>query len=153
MSNSIETYFRPSLLRYLGVMLYDTLLLLSVLLAATVIAVAINGGEAITRGNPFFLIYLFTVSFLFYGWFWTHGGQTLGMRSWKVYLTSHHGSTISWQRAFIRFSVAIISWIPLGLGFWWQYLGKNNQSWPDMLSGTRLIYSKQAKPTPLSPLS
>ena len=153
MSNSTETYFRPSLLRYLAVMIYDTLLLLSVLLAATVIVVGLNDGEAIERGNPFFLIYLFTVSFLFYGWFWTHGGQTLGMRSWKVYLTSHYGAEISWQRAFIRFIVAIISWLPMGLGFWWQYLRKNHQSWPDMLSGTRLHYSTQAKVSPLSPLS
>ena len=84
MTNTLETYCRPSLFRHLIIIIYDSLLLMSVLLLASLLAVALNGGEAISQGNPFFLIYLFGVSLIFYGWFWTHGGQTLGMRSWQV---------------------------------------------------------------------
>ncbi|NQZ54410.1 MAG: RDD family protein [Piscirickettsiaceae bacterium] len=153
MIDSAETYCRPSLFRHLGVMLYDFLLLLSILLLAVAVAVAFNGGSAIGRGNPFFFIYLLAVCFLFYGWFWTHGGQTLGMRSWKVHLITSDNTTLNWQRAFIRFAISFISWLPAGLGIWWQYLAKNNRSLPDSLSGTRLHYSKNSKPKPLSRLS
>ncbi len=153
MTDSPETYCRPSLFRHLGVMLYDSLLLLSILLLASLLAVALNGGNAIGQGNPFFFLYLLAVCFLFYGWFWTHGGQTLGMRSWKVYLMTTDNSEISWQRAFVRFSISLISWLPAGLGIWWQYLGKDNQSWADTLSGTRLHYSKNSNNKPLSRLS
>ncbi len=150
MTTSAEIYTKPSLFRYLGVMVYDTLLLLSVLLLASALAVAfnalVNHGEAIEAGNPFFFIYLVAVSFVFYGWFWTHGGQTLGMRSWKVYLTSRSNTTVTWQQSTLRFIVAIISWIPAGLGFWWLYFGKGSQSWPDMVSGTQLHYFKTNKP-------
>lgn len=157
MTTSAEIYTKPSLFRYLGVMVYDTLLLLSVLLLASALAVAfnalVNHGEAIEAGNPFFFLYLITVSFVFYGWFWTHGGQTLGMRSWKVYLINRTDTNITWKQSFIRFAAAIIAWFPVGLGFWWLYLGKDKQSWPDMLSATKLHYSKNAKNKPLSRLS
>jgi uncharacterized RDD family membrane protein YckC len=135
------------------VMVYDLLLLLSSLLLATFPIVALNGGEAIGQGNPFFIAYLFVVSFGFYGWFWTHGGQTLGMRSWRVFLRSQTLSPVSWQQAFLRFAVSLIAWLPLGLGIWWQYLGKDNVSWPDTLSGTYLDYSKDSQNKPLSRLS
>jgi len=153
MTNISEEYCRPSLLRHFAAMFYDTFLLLTILLLAGFIAVALNGGQAIGQGNPFFFLYLLAVSFLFYGWFWTHGGQTLGMRSWKIRLISYDNNEITWQQAIIRFSVSIISWLPAGLGFWWQYLGKDKRSWPDLISNTKLHYSKNSKPKPLSRLS
>jgi len=153
MSNVSEDYSRPTLFRHLAVMVYDTLLLLAILLLAGLIAVAFNGGQAIGQGNPFFFLYLLAVSFLFYGWFWTHGGQTLGMRSWKVKLISYDNGSVSWQQAFVRFAVALLSWMPAGIGFWWQYLGKNKLSWPDLISNTKLHYSEMNKAKPLSRLS
>ncbi|HHA18540.1 MAG: RDD family protein [Gammaproteobacteria bacterium] len=153
MTNSSETYCRPSIFRHLIIIIYDSLLLMSVLLLAGLIAVASNSGEAISQGNPFFISYLFGVSFIFYGWFWTHGGQTLGMRSWKVRIITIDGSDLTWQRAFIRFTITLISWLPLGIGFWWQYLAKDRLSWADKMSDTQLHYSKNSKPKPLSRLS
>jgi len=139
---------RPALFRHLVIIIYDLLLLLSSLLLATFIIVALNGGEAIGHGNPFFIAYLLLLSFAFYGWFWTHGGQTLGMRSWKVTLYSHNHQAIDWRQALLRFIVSIMAWLPFGFGIWWQYLGKDNQSWPDRVSGTYLHYSKNAKNKP-----
>jgi uncharacterized RDD family membrane protein YckC len=153
MSKNPQNHCRPSVLRYLAVMLYDTVLLLSVLLLASLIAVAFNSGEAIDNNNPFFMFYLISISGLFYGWFWTHGGQTLGMRAWKIQIIDQQQNIISWKQAIIRFVVAIISWLALGMGFWWQYLGKDKQSWPDSFSGTYLHYNKNAKNKSLSPLS
>lgn len=140
-----ETNTRPGPLRQLMVMLYDLLLLISALLLATVIPVVLNRGEAIEPGNPIFLLYLLLVSLFFYGWFWTHGGQTLGMRAWKVYLVGQSQVEVSWQQATMRFAVAIISWLCLGLGFFWQWLSKDKLSWHDLLSGTQLILHKPQK--------
>src|SRR6056297_3827956 len=119
-----QTNTRPGPLRQLMVMLYDILLLLSALLLATVIPVVLNRGDAIEPGNPVFLLYLLLVSLFFYGWFWTHGGQTLGMRAWKVYLVGQSQVEVSWQQAAMRFAVAIVSWLCLGMGFFWQWLSK-----------------------------
>ena len=148
-----DNLIRPALFRHLVIIIYDLLLLFSILLLATFIIVALNNGTAIGPGNPFFIAYLFIVSFIFYGWFWTHGGQTLGMRSWKVTLYSQTGRVISWQQAMLRFAISIIAWLALGIGIWWQYCGKNNQSWPDQASGTYLHYSKDSKTKPMTRLS
>ena len=136
---------RPGPLRLLGILLYDSLLLLSALMVAAGLAVALNSGEAIGAHNPFFFIYLLGVAFVFYGWFWTHGGQTLGMRAWQVYLISGNQTGINWQQAGLRFAVAIFSWLPLGLGFWWQWLSPDKLSWHDIASGSELVLIKRDK--------
>ncbi|MBL1319770.1 MAG: RDD family protein [Methylophaga sp.] len=135
---------RPSLFRLLAVMFYDFMVLLSILFLAYLIAIIINSGEAIRQGNLFFIAYQFAVSWLFYAWFWTHGGQTIGMRAWKIYLLSEDQSSVSWRQATIRFAAAVLSWIPLGLGFWWQYFGNHRKSWRDRLSATYLYYGKNS---------
>ena len=138
MINNNKNEYRPSVLRYLAVMIYDSLLLVSILLLASIPAVALNSGNAIPHNHHIFVIHLFTVSCCFYCWFWTHVCQTLGMRSWKIYIINQRKYSIKWTQAFIRFFVAIISWIPLGIGYWWQYLGEDKLSWPDYLSATKL---------------
>ncbi|MDO8826250.1 RDD family protein [Methylophaga sp.] len=145
MTKNLSVTRKPGPFRLLGVMLYDIMLLVSVLMVATAVAVAFNGGEAIGANNPFFFIYLIGVAFVFYGWFWTHGGQTLGMRAWRIYLISGNNTGISWQQAFLRFVVGIFSWLPLGLGYWWLWLSPDKLSWHDIASGSYLIYSPKQK--------
>jgi len=140
-----QTNTRPGPIRQLMAMLYDLMLLVSALLFATVIPVVLNGGEAIHSGNPIFFFYLLLVSLFFYGWFWTHGGQTLGMRAWKIYLVSQDQTAVTWKQAGLRFCVAIFSWLFLGLGFLWQWIGSEKQSWHDVISGTHLILNKTSK--------
>ncbi len=143
MTQPSNTVHRPSLFRMLGVMFYDSIVLLSILFLASLIAVIINDSEAISQGNLFFIAYLFGVSWLFYAWFWTHGGQTVGMRAWKVVLLSEQQKNVSWRQATLRFAAAVLSWLPLGLGFWWPYLKGNNRSWRDKFSTTYLHCDKE----------
>jgi uncharacterized RDD family membrane protein YckC len=67
------------------------------------------------------------------------------MRAWKVYLVGQNQVEINWQQAAMRFAVAIISWLCLGLGFFWQWLSKDKLSWHDLMSGTQLIVHKADK--------
>lgn len=111
-----------SLFKRLLAIFYDAFLLLALLfivgvIAAGIFTFTINDGNAITPEHPTYLAYqlfmltlLFSTAFLFLGWFWTHGGQTLGMRTWRIKLISNDGSNISWDQAFIRCFTALISW-------------------------------------------
>ncbi len=99
-----------SLFRRLAAMVYDGLLLLAVLFVSTAIVLPLTGGEAVGAGNPVFMTYLFLVSFFFFAWFWTHGGQTLGMRAWKIRVQRLDGGPISWSQALLRYMVGLISW-------------------------------------------
>jgi uncharacterized RDD family membrane protein YckC len=130
------------LVRRLMAIIYDLLLLLALLFIATAAAMAVNRGNAIEPGQPlypFYVIYLLTISFIYYGWFWTHGGQTLGMKTWKMKLQQEDGEAVTWPLALLRFITAIISWSAAGLGFIWSLFHPQRRTWHDMVSKCVLI--------------
>lgn len=128
----------PSLLRRFAAIFYDLLLLLSVLFLSTALILPFNAGQAFSA-NWLYSLYLLCVSFIFYGWFWTHGGQTLGLKAWKLQVLTTEKKTISWRQAFLRFSGAIISWIVFGIGFAWA-LRDGKRCWHDVFSKTDIFY-------------
>ncbi len=141
---------RVGLVRRLMAIFYDLFLLIAILFVTTIIANSINRGEAISPGNPYYPLFpllLFAISFFYYGWFWTHGGQTLGMQTWKMKLISNSRHNISWGQALIRAIVALISWGFFGLGFFWLLFNSNKHTWHDMASGSELIDLRETKDT------
>lgn len=132
----------PGFLRRLAAILYDLLLLIAVLFVATALLLPLNKGEAFTAQQFFYPLYLLIISFLFYAWFWTHGGQTLGLRAWKIKVLTFDLKPVSWKQAFFRFVAAILSWGLFGLGFFWILIDKNHRSWHDNLSKTALFFDR-----------
>lgn len=126
----------------MAAVIYDALLLLAVLFLATVLALPFNDGQAYSAEQAGFTLYLLMVAFFFYGWFWTHGGQTLGMKSWKLRLANMAMQPIGWRQAACRFIAALLSWGCLGMGFFWCLIDKNGLCWHDYLSKTRLFGPK-----------
>jgi uncharacterized RDD family membrane protein YckC len=129
-------YDYPSLLKRLIAIIYDSLLLFGVLFFAALIPSLISGGPI---KHPLFSLYLYLVAFLFFGWFWTHGGQTLGMKAWRLRVINEDGSPIGWGKAFVRYLVASISWLILGLGFLWALFDPKKQTLHDHLTRSLLI--------------
>lgn len=129
------------LLRRLGAICYDTLLLLAVLFIAglplPLIPEPIRMAPAVRYAT---FIYELLISFVFFGWFWTHGGQTLGMRAWRVRLVDADGAAPGWKRAGRRFAWSMVSWAALGSGFLWSLVDPRRRTWHDLLSGTRLVH-------------
>lgn len=132
------------LMRRLGALLYDSLLLLALLLFATAAVLPFTHGEALAAGNRWFSAYLLLVSWLFFGWFWTHGGQTLGMRAWRIRVQALDGAPITARQALIRLLVAVPSWLLLGLGFLWLLADRDRRTWYDQASRTRLVVLPKA---------
>ena len=130
-----------TLLRRLGAMLYDGLLVTAVLMLATVPFVAERGGETVEPDDNFlYQLSMLVVMYLFFVFFWTRGGQTLGMRAWRLRLETGGGGIPSIPIASPRFFVAIVSLIPFGLGFLWQLWDKDKLTWHDRIAGTRMLY-------------
>jgi len=130
---------QPGLMRRLAAIFYDSLLLFAVLFIATLPLLLLTQGEAIESDSGYFLPYLLSISFLFFGWFWIHGGQTLGMRAWRIRVQQANGSNITWLQALIRFFSAIFSWAVGGLGFLWIMVDKDRKAWHDRLSSTEIV--------------
>lgn len=131
---------RVGFLRRVAVMFYDSLLLIAVLFAASFPVVA---SLQITIDSPLYpahIAYIHAVAFLYYGWFWTNGRQSLGMKTWGVRIETFHGGTVGWREALIRYVGALLSWLPLGLGFLWSIADPQKLAWHDRLSRTRLVH-------------
>lgn len=126
------------LLRRLGAALYDGLLMLSLLFFATFPLLLLTRGQAIESSNWLYRAYLLLVAFAYFAWPWTHGGQTLGMRSWRIRVCRLDGGGITWLQALGRFTAALLSWLPLGAGFLWSLADADRRTWHDLLSKTRL---------------
>lgn len=128
------------LLRRLGAILYDGLLVLALLFLGTLPFVALRGGEPVEPGEAPYQVTMIVIAWLFFIGFWTRSGRTLGMQSWRLQLETIDGERVSFGAATLRFFAAILSWLPLGLGFWWQLWDEENLTWHDRLSATRLRY-------------
>lgn len=129
-----------SLLRRLGAVLYDALLVLAVLFLVTIPFVAMRGGEPVGPGNRPYQFTLLAAMYAFFTAFWCRSGSTLGMLAWGLRIETPDGRTPGLGRASLRFFAAILSWLPFGLGFLWQLWDPNDLTWHDRLSGTRLRY-------------
>ena len=105
-------------LRRLGALSYDILLLMAIIVIAGFIALPFTGGEAPSPGNPFYQTYLFVICYIFFAWFWTRGGQTLGMRAWRLRVQNEDGSTINLSQALLRFMAGIATAVLLGIGIY-----------------------------------
>jgi uncharacterized RDD family membrane protein YckC len=131
---------RPAgLLRRLAAMCYDALLLTAILLVAGFVAMAFTGGEAVPSGSVWFQAYLVLIAMLFLCGFWTHGGQTLGLRSWRLRVESADGGPVDARQALLRFATAPLALAPAGLGLLWLLVDPERRAWHDRLSGTRVV--------------
>ena len=82
---------------------------------------------------------MFTSAFLFFGFFWTHSGQTLGMQAWRIRVQNADGSPISWRQALLRFCAAPFGLLALGAGYLWMLVDRERRTLPDIVSGSQVV--------------
>lgn len=70
---------------------------------------------------------------------WRRGGQTLGMRPWRMRVRAADGAPAAWRALWLRYAVGTLSLLLAGFGFWWAWLDRDRLTWHDRASGTRLI--------------
>ena len=123
----------------LAAIFYDSLCLFSLFFLATLILIFFTKGESIASNNIAYDLFLALITYLYFVWQWTHGGQTLGMRSWKIRLYQDDERPVSWLRASSRFALASLSFITLGMGFIWALFDANRLTFHDRYSRTLLL--------------
>lgn len=124
--------------RRLLIMIYDLLPAIASVFIAAIVALPFTGDEVRFGVNPVFTLYVIGAWFLYLGLCWTRAGQTLGMRAWKVEIVDTEGRRPGWRASLVRFVAALVSALPLGLGFWASVVREDKACWHDRLSGTRL---------------
>jgi uncharacterized RDD family membrane protein YckC len=111
-------------------------------------------------------VWLFFVLGLYFIWFWSHGGQTLPMKTWRIRLVTAESRPVTPWRALIRYLLCwfwflpglalawlieaqtwMLVWLPaLNFVLWAMtaLFDKDRQFLHDRLAGTRLIVSAAA---------
>lgn len=105
--------------------------------------------------------WLFILIGIYFVWFWSHGGQTLAMKTWRIQLVTADGQPVKIWRAIGRYFL-VWFWCVPGLALAWAlgakawmlvlipvmnmalwalmiYLDPNRQFLHDRLAGTRLV--------------
>lgn len=127
----------------LAAFLYDSLLMLALWFVVGGIMVAVNGGESLAPNNPFMPSFMFVIWIWFNLHFWRRGGQTLGMRSWRLRLLSTTGQPLSYIQCLLRLVMAVPAFAIFYLGYLWILIDKDRLSWHDRYSETRVVREKK----------
>jgi uncharacterized RDD family membrane protein YckC len=118
-------------------MVYDGLLLVALWMIAAAVVIVPTGRE-IEPGSTVFQLYLLAVAWIYLAVCWRLGGQTLGMKAWRIRLVGDQ-YPISWITTLVRFIVALASLLCFGLGLLWSLFHPRNATWHDLASKTFLV--------------
>jgi uncharacterized RDD family membrane protein YckC len=129
----------PGLGRRFASALYDVLMVAALVLVATFPFLAIFGDSTSGWRRHVLQLWVIAVAGAYFTWFWTHGGQTLPMKTWKLKLLRSDGSGVSLWRALHRYLLAVLGLLALGLGFLWALVDRDRQFLHDRLAGTALV--------------
>ncbi|WP_341915457.1 RDD family protein [Polaromonas sp. YR568] len=155
----------PSLRRRMACWLYEGMLMFGVVFIADYLFSTLSQTRNAMDNRNAQQAFLFVVFGIYFVWFWAKG-QTLAMKTWNIRLTDLQGQAVSQKRAFVRYTLSWLWFLPplalswlLGLdvrqalvlaGGWiaiWAILSRfhpDRQFWHDALAGTRLVSSLPA---------
>ena len=127
-------------------LVYDSLLIGAIVLVLSLLLVFVNGGYP-ESGSVLSFIQFFILVFagpIFYSYFWlANKGQTTGMQAWKIKLVSIDETELNIKKTMLRCLISTISFACFGLGYFWILYDKNNLSWSDILTKTKVIKTNQ----------
>lgn len=147
-------------------MLYEGMLLFGlVFVAALLFAVLMQQRHALQFRSALEALLFFVIG-LYFIWCWTHGGQTLPMKTWRIKLVSKDGRPLGLGQAMLRYLLVWMWFVP-GLAVAWlldargwmsvalvganmllwgiaSYMDPERQFPHDRIAGTRLVQADAA---------
>jgi uncharacterized RDD family membrane protein YckC len=116
-------------------------------LAAISYAVHIVTGHSVSwnRSNTVVAIIFVAWQFCYFAYSWATGGKTPGMALLGVRVVRSDGSDLEPRRAVLRTLVFPLSFLLCGLGFIGIVVGREHRALHDLIAGTVVIYSWDAR--------
>lgn len=130
------------ILRRLGAILYDALIVVALLMLATALLIPFMQHDAISPHNLLYKVYLLVIAFAYFALSWLKASQTIGMRAWRMKIVSETDEKIEFEQALLRFCYAIPAFLCFGAGFLWMLFDKRKRCWHDSWSKTRLVLTQ-----------
>ncbi|PCI62276.1 MAG: transporter [Methylophilaceae bacterium] len=127
-----------SLMKRFAASLYELLSLVAIWLLCTFIFVWLVGPVDTGLERFFLQITLWLAAGAYFIVCWVTTGQTLAAQAWKIKLVNTDNHTLSVQQAVLRYMLATVSCMIVGLGFLWFLIDKEQFFLHDRLLKTRL---------------
>jgi uncharacterized RDD family membrane protein YckC len=124
-------------------------------LAAISFAALVLTGKGITwhKGDLWVIIAYAVWAFIYFAHSWAASGRTAGMALFGVRVVRDDGTDVRGRRAVVRTLALPLSFLFLGLGFTGILLGNRRRALHDVIAGTAVIYSWDARAARLRFLS
>ena len=104
---------------------------------------AVHGGVDVAHPSPLYRnglrAALLAVTAAYFVLSWVRGGQTIGMRAWRLRVVSADGAPLTWRRALARFLLALCSLAALGLGYVWCAIDARRRGWHDIACRSTVV--------------
>jgi uncharacterized RDD family membrane protein YckC len=91
------------------------------------------------------LVLTFVAAPIYFGLFWTLGGQTLGQYAMGLRVVRLDGKRMTFWRSLVRWIGYFVSFLALGIGYLWVLWDDRRQGFMDKLAKTVVVYSWEAK--------
>ncbi|WP_196799321.1 RDD family protein [Burkholderia pseudomultivorans] len=102
----------PSIRRRLAALLYEGVLLFGVVFfAGLAFSLATQQRNGLVHHN-LLAAWIALVVGAYFVWFWTHGGQTLPMKTWRLRLEASSGRPLSAAHALVRYVLGWLWFLP-----------------------------------------
>lgn len=137
----------PGIVRRLACAVYELLLVAALVLVATFPFLAVVGDASYGFRRHLLQAYVLAVAGAYLVTFWTHGGQTLAMKTWGIRLVGPGSQPVGTGLALMRYALGIAGLAAAGIGFLWAFLDRDRQFLHDRLAGTRLVNADLPKRT------
>jgi uncharacterized RDD family membrane protein YckC len=124
-------------------------------LSAASFAASVLTGSSIhwSRENTWVVVAFFVWEFLYYAFYWTGTGKTPGMLLLGVQVVGQDGSSVGTRRGLLRTLAFPLSFLLLGLGFLGILLRSDRRALHDVIAGTAVVYSWDAREARLRSLA
>lgn len=116
---------------------YECLIVLALLMIGDLLLLLAFEPAREPEYRPLVQIYLVGVAGAYFVGFWSKGGQTLPMKTWRIRVVGPDGGPVGWRRALARYLVALASLLLPSL--LWALVDRDRQFLHDRLAGTRLV--------------
>ena len=120
-------------------LMYEVLPMLALLMLCSAAILWLRAGRTV-QGDPLSataqLLLLWFVVGVYFVLSWYRGGQTMGMRPWRLQVLARDGRPAGLRALSLRYLVATAS---LGLGLIWCLFDKDRRSLHDLASGTLMV--------------
>lgn len=132
----------PRLARRLVCMLYEGLVVFSILLIGFLLPQIVFHAFGLVLSGRLLMLHIFLLLMIYFAWCWLNGGQTLPMKTWKMRIVNADGSKLRPLQAVLRYLAAWPSILFFGIGILWALFDKDMQLLHDRLAGSRIISSQ-----------